>query len=114
MFKQAVKTEGSRCSHLYFFMPWWAQIARQFRYTWEIHLHSSSSFLHIIAVPAPSNLSFKEVTADSMKVTWNSPQVPIPSDINRYIVRYHPVDDEDDTVEHIVKGYINYVILQST
>ncbi|XP_073711114.1 fibronectin 1a isoform X12 [Misgurnus anguillicaudatus] len=64
------------------------------------------------AVPVPSNLSFKEVTADSMKVTWNSPQVSIPSNINRYIVRYHPVDDEDDTVEHTVKGYSNFVNLQ--
>ncbi|XP_051564954.1 fibronectin 1a isoform X30 [Myxocyprinus asiaticus] len=65
------------------------------------------------AVPAPSGLSFGDVTADSMLVTWNAPQVPKPSDIDRYIIRYHPVDDEDDTTERILDGNSEFVILRN-
>uniref|UniRef100_A0A673KKE5 Fibronectin n=1 Tax=Sinocyclocheilus rhinocerous TaxID=307959 RepID=A0A673KKE5_9TELE len=64
------------------------------------------------AVPAPSGLSFGEVTADTMLVTWNAPQVPKSSDIDRYIIRYHPVDDDDDTIERTVDGNTNYVVLR--
>ncbi|XP_052004254.1 fibronectin-like isoform X5 [Xyrauchen texanus] len=64
------------------------------------------------AVPAPSYLSFGDVTADSMLVTWNAPQVPKPSDIDHYIIRYHPVDEDDDTTEHNVDGNANFVILR--
>ncbi|KAK9969618.1 hypothetical protein ABG768_027777 [Culter alburnus] len=64
------------------------------------------------AVPAPSGLSFGEVTADSMLVTWNAPQVPKSSDIDRYIIRYHPVDDDDDTTERTVEGSENFVVLR--
>uniref|UniRef100_A0A672SEP5 Fibronectin n=1 Tax=Sinocyclocheilus grahami TaxID=75366 RepID=A0A672SEP5_SINGR len=35
------------------------------------------------AVPAPSGLSFGEVTADTMLVTWKAPQVPRSSDIEQ-------------------------------
>uniref|UniRef100_A0A8C2KNV2 Fibronectin n=1 Tax=Cyprinus carpio TaxID=7962 RepID=A0A8C2KNV2_CYPCA len=64
------------------------------------------------AVPAPSGLSFGEVTADTMLVTWKTPQVPKSSDINHYIIRYHPVDDDDDTTERTVDGNTNYVVLR--
>uniref|UniRef100_A0A8C2I6L1 Fibronectin n=1 Tax=Cyprinus carpio TaxID=7962 RepID=A0A8C2I6L1_CYPCA len=64
------------------------------------------------AVPAPSGLSFGEVTADTMLVTWKAPQVPRSSDIERYIIRYHPVDDDDDTIERTVDGNTNYVVLR--
>ncbi|KAF4109421.1 fibronectin 1a isoform X2 [Onychostoma macrolepis] len=64
------------------------------------------------AVPAPSGLSFGEVTADTMLVTWKAPQVPKSSDIERYIIHYHPVDDDDDTIEHTVDGNTNYVVLR--
>ncbi|XP_051566688.1 fibronectin-like isoform X2 [Myxocyprinus asiaticus] len=64
------------------------------------------------AVPAPSDLSFGDVTADSMLVTWNVPQVPKPSDIDHYIIRYHPVDDDDDTTERNVDGNADFVILR--
>ncbi|KTG01456.1 hypothetical protein cypCar_00014182 [Cyprinus carpio] len=66
----------------------------------------------IPAVPAPSGLSFGEVTADTMLVTWKTPQVPKSSDINHYIIRYHPVDDDDDTTERTVDGNTNYVVLR--
>uniref|UniRef100_A0A672SH94 Fibronectin n=1 Tax=Sinocyclocheilus grahami TaxID=75366 RepID=A0A672SH94_SINGR len=64
------------------------------------------------AVPAPSGLSFGEVTADTMLVTWKAPQVPRSSDIERYIIHYHPVDDDDDTIEQTVDGNTNYVVLR--
>lgn len=67
-----------------------------------------------LAVPAPSGLSFSGVTADSMLVSWNAPQVPKSSDIDRYIIHYHPVDDDDDTTERTVKGSENFVVLQRT
>ncbi len=72
------------------------------------------SFLSLLAVPAPSGLSFGEVTADTMLVTWKAPQVPKSSDIERYIIHYHPVDDDDDTIEHTVDGNTNYVVLRRT
>lgn len=75
---------------------------------------SCTSFLSLLAVPAPSGLSFGEVTADSMLVTWNAPQVPKSSDIDRYIIRYHPVDDDDDTTERTVEGSENFVVLRRT
>ncbi|XP_043104871.1 fibronectin 1a [Puntigrus tetrazona] len=65
------------------------------------------------AVPAPSGLSFGEVTADTMLVTWKAPQVPKPSNIDHYIIRYHPVDDDDDTTELIVYGSTNYFVLRN-
>ncbi|XP_067299569.1 fibronectin 1a isoform X2 [Pseudorasbora parva] len=63
------------------------------------------------AVPAPSGLSFGEVSADSMLLTWNAPQVPKPSDIDSYIIHYHPVDDDDDTIERTVEGSKTFAIL---
>ncbi|KAI2660497.1 Fibronectin [Labeo rohita] len=63
------------------------------------------------AVPAPFGLSFGEVTADTMLVTWKAPQVPKASEINRYIIRYHPIDDDDDTIERTVDGNTNYIVL---
>lgn len=66
------------------------------------------------AVPAPSDLSFDGVTADSMRVTWKPPQVPKSSDIERYIIHYHPVNDDDDTVEQIAMGNADFIILYST
>uniref|UniRef100_A0A671KPB8 Fibronectin n=1 Tax=Sinocyclocheilus anshuiensis TaxID=1608454 RepID=A0A671KPB8_9TELE len=70
------------------------------------------SFLSLLAVPAPFGLSFGEVTADTMLVTWKAPQVPRSSDIERYIIHYHPVDDDDDTIEQTVDGNTNYVVLR--
>lgn len=49
-----------------------------------------------------------------MRVTWKRPQVPKSSDIERYIVHYHPVDDDDDTVEQIVMGNADFIVLYST
>ncbi|XP_026074466.1 fibronectin-like isoform X1 [Carassius auratus] len=64
------------------------------------------------AVSAPSGLSFGEVTADTMLVTWKAPQVAKSSDIDRYIIHYHPVDDDDDNTERTVDGNTSYVVLR--
>ncbi|XP_062862520.1 fibronectin 1a [Trichomycterus rosablanca] len=64
------------------------------------------------AVPAPSVLKFSNVTSDSMTVRWTAPRVPKPNDISRYIIRYHPIDDEDDITERNVDGNIRNVILR--
>ncbi|XP_077071990.1 fibronectin 1a [Siphateles boraxobius] len=64
------------------------------------------------AVPAPSGLSFGGVTADSMLVSWNAPQVPKSADIDRYIIHYHPVDEDDDTTERTVEGSEKFVVLR--
>uniref|UniRef100_A0AAR2KL85 Fibronectin n=1 Tax=Pygocentrus nattereri TaxID=42514 RepID=A0AAR2KL85_PYGNA len=50
-------------------------------------------------VPAPTDLKFNNISTDSMIVSWTAPNVPRPDEIDSYVIRYHPVDDEDDTTE---------------
>ncbi|XP_066542090.1 fibronectin 1a isoform X2 [Hoplias malabaricus] len=63
-------------------------------------------------VPAPTGLAFSNISTDSMMVTWVAPSVRKPSEINRYLIRYHPVDDEDDTTEISVDGNTHSVVLR--
>ncbi len=96
---------------------WYAASIKKFNATQQLlngDEKSWPSFLSLLAAPAPSGLSFGEVTADTMLVTWKAPQVPKSSDIERYIIRYHPVDDDDDTIERTVDGNANYVVLRRT
>uniref|UniRef100_A0A3B5Q3L2 Fibronectin n=1 Tax=Xiphophorus maculatus TaxID=8083 RepID=A0A3B5Q3L2_XIPMA len=65
------------------------------------------------AVPAPINLNFGEIRPDSLEVTWVSPQVPNTSDINSFIIRYHPIDNEDEITETSVGGDTNRVVLRN-
>uniref|UniRef100_A0A3Q2DVJ7 Fibronectin n=1 Tax=Cyprinodon variegatus TaxID=28743 RepID=A0A3Q2DVJ7_CYPVA len=65
------------------------------------------------AVPAPLGLNFGEVGPDSVEVTWESPQVPNPSDINTFVIRYHPIDNEDQTLETTVGGDTNSLVLRN-
>uniref|UniRef100_A0A668AUF8 Fibronectin n=1 Tax=Myripristis murdjan TaxID=586833 RepID=A0A668AUF8_9TELE len=65
------------------------------------------------AVPAPTDLGFGQVGPDTMEVTWVSPHVPNRADINSFLIRYHPIDDDDDTVETSVGGLTNYVVLRN-
>lgn len=46
----------------------------------------SFSFVSL-AVPAPTDLRFGLVGSDSMEVSWASPRVPNPTDINSFLVR---------------------------
>ncbi|XP_030636812.1 fibronectin 1b [Chanos chanos] len=64
------------------------------------------------AVPAPKNVNFDEVGPDSMRVSWTAPAVH-PNDITRFVVRYHPVHNDDDTQEVNVGGGTNSFVLQN-
>uniref|UniRef100_A0A674A183 Fibronectin n=1 Tax=Salmo trutta TaxID=8032 RepID=A0A674A183_SALTR len=65
------------------------------------------------AVPAPTNLGFPEVGPDSMQVTWTAPVVPNPADISSFVIRYHPIDDEDDITESSVGRNADTVVLKN-
>ncbi|XP_028289596.1 fibronectin 1a [Parambassis ranga] len=65
------------------------------------------------SVPAPTNLGFGQVGPDSMEVTWVSPIVPNAADINSFLIRYHPIDDEDDITETSVGSDTNHVVLRN-
>ncbi|XP_045560867.1 fibronectin 1a isoform X2 [Salmo salar] len=65
------------------------------------------------AVPAPTNLGFPEVGPDSMRVTWTAPVVPNPADISSFVIRYHPIDDEDDITESSVGRNADTVVLKN-
>ncbi|XP_045910268.1 fibronectin-like [Micropterus dolomieu] len=48
-----------------------------------------------------------------MEITWVSPRVPNTADINNFLIRYHPIDDEDDSTETSVGSRINNVVLRN-
>ncbi|XP_059198926.1 fibronectin-like [Centropristis striata] len=65
------------------------------------------------SVPAPTDLGFGQVGPDSMEVTWTAPHVPNTGDINSYLIRYHPIDDEDDITETSAEGRNTNVVLRN-
>uniref|UniRef100_A0AAQ4RHS7 Fibronectin n=1 Tax=Gasterosteus aculeatus aculeatus TaxID=481459 RepID=A0AAQ4RHS7_GASAC len=65
------------------------------------------------AVPAPTDLGFDQVGPDSIHVTWVPPVVPNPADINTFLIRYHPIDDEDDITETSSGDGSNNVVLRN-
>ncbi|XP_070831746.1 fibronectin 1a [Chaetodon trifascialis] len=72
-----------------------------------------TTFTQQTSVPAPTDLGFGQVGPDTMEVTWVSPRVPNTAGISNFLIRYHPIDDEDDITETSATPGSNNVVLRN-
>ncbi|XP_061774477.1 fibronectin 1a [Nerophis ophidion] len=71
-----------------------------------------TTFTQQTSVPAPTDLAFVQVGPSHMEVSWLSPPVSNIADINSFLIRYRPIDDDDYT-ETVLDGTLNNVVLRN-
>ncbi|XP_065110229.1 fibronectin 1b isoform X1 [Paramisgurnus dabryanus] len=82
-------------------------------YTLKNHLESEPISTTVTqGVPVPTDLIFSEVGSDTMRVSWTAPSVQ-PTEISRFVIRYHPTNNDDDLQEVNVGGSMTSFVLQS-